>query len=35
MLIIAAIVLAIVQHPQAVAQPLLDFAQSLLKMVGW
>ncbi len=35
MLIIAAINLAIVQDPQAVAQPLLDFAQSLLKMVGW
>ena len=35
MLIIAAMNLAIVQDPQAAAQPLLDFAQSLLKMVGW
>jgi uncharacterized membrane protein len=35
MLIIAAIVLTIKQDPQAVVQPLLDFAQSLLKTVGW
>ena len=34
LLIIAAIILAISQNPQAVARSLLDIAQSLLKMAG-
>jgi hypothetical protein len=34
MLIIAVLILAIARDPQAVAQPLLEFAQSLLQMVG-
>jgi hypothetical protein len=33
-LIIVGIVWAIAQNPQAVAQSLLDFVPSLLKMVG-
>ena len=34
LLIMAAIVLAIARDPQAVAQPLLEFAQSLLKLIA-
>jgi hypothetical protein len=34
MLIVAAILFTIVENPQAAAQPLLDFAASLLKMLG-
>jgi hypothetical protein len=34
MLIVAAIVFTIIEYPQAAAQPLLDFAGSLLRMLG-
>jgi hypothetical protein len=34
LLIMAAIILAIARDPQAVAQPLLEFSQSLLKLMG-
>ena len=35
MLIVAAIIATIAEAPQAAAQPLLDCAQSLLKLLGW
>ena len=35
MLLMAAIVFAIAQQPQTVAQSLVEIAQSLLKIVGW